>query len=404
MKLYKPKWTDKRTGKTKESQCWHIDFVDNQRIRRRLEAFTNKAESQHAADRITDILALNANGRELTPEIQRWLGNVPEKMRGKLVGFGLIKDSQVSENLSKTLAEHIEGFRDHLTKKEREKKHIGATMGCLQRLFDGCGFVYWSDITGDKIIDYLTEQRDGGRGIGKRTFNGYVKAAKHFCKWLAKQLKTVSPIAYLDGLDNEATDIRHARRAATPDELKRLFETTKQGQERYGLSGYERWLLYWFASETGLRANEIRMLTVGRFDFENKTVMVDAAYSKHRRQDIVPLRAALASELQSYFANKLPTAKAFHVAGKTGNMIQADLADAEIPYIAAGGYFDFHSLRHTFITNLRKAPSRVAQSLARHQSSAMTDRYTHPHLHDERAAIEGLPDITGSEQAKKDTG
>ncbi len=401
MRISKLKYKDKRTGKIKMCRCWHIGFVDNQQIRRRLSAFTNKAESKYAGDRITDILALNANGRELSPEIQCWLGNIPEKMRDKLVEFGLIKGSQ---NLRKTLAEHIEGFRDYLAKKERAEKHIRATISCLQRLFDGCGFTHWNDIAGDKIIDYLSEQRDGGKGIGKRTFNGYVKAAKYFCKWLAKQLNTISPIAYLDGLDNEATDIRHARRAATPDELRRLLEATKQGRKRYGLSGYERWLLYWFASETGLRANEIRTLTVDRFDFENKTVTVDAAYSKHKRQDIVPLRAALASELQSYFAGKLPTAKAFHVADKPGIMIQADLADAKIPYLDSGGYFDFHSLRHTFITNLKNAPSRVAQSLARHQSSAMTDRYTHPQLHDERAAIEDLPDIAGSEQTKKNIG
>jgi hypothetical protein len=51
-------------------------------------------------------------------------------------------------------------------------------------------------------------------------------------------------------------------------------------------------------------------------------------------------------------------------------------------------------LPHTFITELRHAPARVGQKLARHKSSAMTDRYTHVRMHDERAALEGLPDLT----------
>jgi Phage integrase family len=86
-------------------------------------------------------------------------------------------------------------------------------------------------------------------------------------------------------------------------------------------------------------------------------------------------------------------------------MLKADLAAVGIAYEdEQGRVLDFHALRHTFITNLRHAPSRVAQKLARHKSSAMTDRYTHIRLHDERAALDLLPDLTvpaESEAAKK---
>ena len=59
-------------------------------------------------------------------------------------------------------------------------------------------------------------------------------------------------------------------------------------------------------------------------------------------------------------------------------------------------------MRHNFITNLRNAPLRVAQSLARHKSSAMTDRYTHIRLHDERAALETLPDLSQPSKLKQE--
>ena len=48
---------------------------------------------------------------------------------------------------------------------------------------------------------------------------------------------------------------------------------------------------------------------------------------------------------------KLPAAKAFggtykRPTSKTANMLKADLAAADIPYVVDGLYFDFHALRH----------------------------------------------------------
>ncbi len=171
------------------------------------------------------------------------------------------------------------------------------------------------------------------------------------------------------------------------------------------MSGYERALLYKLAVATGLRKNELRTLKVSAFDFDNKTLTVETCYSKHRRKDILPLKSDLAKELHSYLANKLPAAKAFFITDKTCDMLKVDLADAGIEYKDAEGHcFDFHALRHTFITDLRNKPTSVRQSLARHRSSEMTDRYTHINLHDERSAIEDLPDYTIEKQRKVRTG
>ena len=163
---------------------------------------------------------------------------------------------------------------------------------------------------------------------------------------------------------------------------------------------------------SGLRANEIRTLRIGAFDFDNLTVSVEAGYSKHRQKDTLPLKSDLAAELKEFFKGKMPSVKAFggtykRLTKKTAPMIKADLEATGIAYIDDNGkVFDFHSVRHTFITNLRSAPSRVAQSLARHKSSAMTDRYTHIRVHDERAALETLPDLSlpSKEQQAKKTG
>ncbi len=64
---------------------------------------------------------------------------------------------------------------------------------------------------------------------------------------------------------------------------------------------------------------------------------------------------------------------------------------------AVGQYADFHSLRHTFITNLARAgvPPKVAQDLARHSDINLTlSRYSHTVIADQAEALKVLPDLS----------
>ena len=84
MKLYKPTYKDKRTGKKKKCQHWYIGFTDNRQKRRRLPAFSNKRASEKAAEKIEELLS---SGGILSPDLQGWIENIPEKMRDNLVKF-----------------------------------------------------------------------------------------------------------------------------------------------------------------------------------------------------------------------------------------------------------------------------------------------------------------------------
>ena len=53
-----------------------------------------------------------------------------------------------------------------------------------------------------------------------------------------------------------------ARRELTIDEMRKLLAVTVKADDRQGLTGGERALLYRFAFETGLRPGQIRKLTV----------------------------------------------------------------------------------------------------------------------------------------------
>ena len=61
-----------------------------------------------------------------------------------------------------------------------------------------------------------------------------------------------------------------------------------------------------------------------------------------------------------------------------------------------GRFADFHSLRHTFITNLARAnvAPKTAQALARHCDIRLTmDVYTHVEQEEQATAIRGLPSL-----------
>jgi len=135
-----------------------------------------------------------------------------------------------------------------------------------------------------------------------------------------------------------------------------------------------------------------------------------AAYSKHRRDDTLPLRLDIAQLLAVWKAEQESDEQAkvfgaFRV-NKAAKMLRKDLEVAGITYRdGAGRVADFHSLRHTFISNLTRSgvSPKIAQSLARHSTIGLTmDTYTHIGLYDERAAIDSLPELPSLGENKND--
>ena len=196
-------------------------------------------------------------------------------------------------------------------------------------------------------------------------------------------------------------------------ELVLLIDAAYTGPAVLGISGPERGLLYRMAVETGLRASELRSLTRFSFDLEGEypTVTVEAAYSKRRRADTLPLRTELAGDLKDHLAAMTPAAPVFKMPrpDDVAKMLRADLDAVGIAYRdAAGRVADFHSLRHSFLTNLASGGvhPKVAQALARHSTITLTmDRYTHTCPGELSAALAALPDLSGSaREAARATG
>jgi len=165
------------------------------------------------------------------------------------------------------------------------------------------------------------------------------------------------------------------------------------------------------ASHTGLRASELASLSPASLalDGNSPTIKVAAAYSKRRRDDVQPIRADLAELLRSWLASSGRTNVSDRLWPGTwkdsaAKMLRDDLDAAGLAYQdEAGRVFDFHALRHQFISNLAAAGvhPKVAQQLARHSSITLTmDRYTHLSVADVAGALEELP-VVPSERADR---
>ena len=254
---------------------------------------------------------------------------------------------------------------------------------------------------------------------------------KSFGNWLVKDRRSPeNPFAHLSRL-NARVDVRHERRALSNDELSRLVSTVEKCQEAYrDLDRTTRAMLYRLATMTGLRAAELASLTPASFDLaaDKPTVTLEAGYSKHRREDVLPLHPDLVVRLRQWFSEReraldghsviLSLNRAADVkpeclfpgtwATRAFQMLRNDLDTAGIAYVTDDGVADFHSLRHTFISNLVAGGMhpKLAQQLARHSTIALTmDRYSHVGLLDMNATLQSLPVTTAPEsQTMRATG
>lgn len=302
-----------------------------------------------------------------------------------------------------------------LSRIERWASQVQLVHSRVLRVIELAGLKTLADISPARVqaaIAHLRQQED--RSI--QTCNFYLQAIKQLCRWLVREQRLESnPIAHLQR-GNVRLDRRHDRRDLTTDEVAALLAAARSGPAMRGLSGPDRALLYTLALYTGLRASELASLTTASLclDGETPSVIVAAAYSKHRREDRLPLHADLVAPLRACLAGREAGARLWPgqwAKGKeAGVMLRADLERAGVPYKTDAGYADFHALRHSFISNLVRggANPRVAMALARHSTIELTmNRYAHVLPSETVRALGTLPSLpkqVGQDSGRKDGG
>ena len=348
------------------------------------------------------------------------------------------------DHRKRPLADHLEEFEAALLAKGATAKQATQVAARCRKIIEACQFKRLADLSPSAVATFLRERRDDAKhGLSIQTSNHYLAAIKTFANWLVKDRRMpTNPLTHLAKL-NAKVDIRHERRALTSDELARLIQAAEQSKKILrGLDGSTRAMLYRIAVMTGLRASELASLTPASFDLtaDTPTVTLEAGYSKRRRTDILPLHSDLVARLRQWFSerersqddqrailslNRSAGAKRERLfpgtwTEKAAPMFRKDLEAARrvwqkeaennaaeterrsestllCPVDDAGRVADFHSLRHTFISNLAASGvhPKVAQQLARHSTITLTmDRYSHLGLIDMTAGLSALPNIT----------
>jgi integrase/recombinase XerC len=352
---------------------------------------------------------------------------------------------------SRPITEHLADFRAFLESRGTGSKSIDTTETYLRRIIAATKAARIADLAPSAVQEALGALRQPGvvspAGLSARSVNAHAQAMRAFARWLHRDRR--SRVDLLGSLRraNENADRRRLRRDLSPDELARMIAAaerspsitfTKRCRERVkdDGSGADRerrevveretratwpgraWA-YRIAAATGLRASEVASLTRESFDLdaEPPTITVEAAYSKHRRRDVLPIAADLAAFLRPWLETKARGERVCPMpTGKAATFVRADLAAARAAWIAesrseaeraerlrsdylravdaAGRVVDFHSLRVRFISAVVDAGANVKQAmeLARHSDPKLTLRtYAKVRLVDPSAVVDAIP-------------
>ncbi len=180
-------------------------------------------------------------------------------------------------------------------------------------------------------------------------------------------------------------------------------------KERLNKLGEERSMIIDTLVYTGLRKGELTPLKVSdvHLDCKSPYIEIKSSDAKDTKTDQVAIPSHLADKLKGWIANKLPTAKIFHVPRDLRKILYRDLALTGIQAMDdkgrpipddQGRTIDVHALRHTAGTQLAKhgVLPQVASKQMRHSSLDMTMKhYTHLAIEDKSKAVERLPVYDG---------
>ena len=313
------------------------------------------------------------------------------------------------------LSDHLSAWERILVARGSGASYVGTKLSYVRKVAEACGFVFIADLSASKVESAIATMREQPR-FGTQTSNHCLAAVKQFARWLVADRRTLdNPFAHLKE-GNVKLDPRRQRRDIADGELARLFAAARTAPPFRGLAGPDRELLYAVATYTGLHASELASLMPESFAINDRPPVTPmAAYTKHRREDVLPLHAEAVRLLRPRLAGK--PAKALLWPGKwasgcqAGKMLKRDLHDARGQWIeeagpdrmersrreatdflsatdAEGRVVDFHGLRPTFITRLVKAgvKPKDAQTLARHSTITVW-----PKLEITGAYVRGLP-------------
>lgn len=338
-------------------------------------------------------------------------------------------------HLDRSLQEHVDEYLEDVRHGGTSTAYHLAVAARLARVFTGISAKILRDVTSDKLKAFLRTMVDARVKEGSdpvpvsvTTKNDHRAAVYTFFEWLRKEKRhaenVVERVPRAEQPKGEVSRTRK-RRALKSSDLATLIRTAAgypvavrrvnrggrrkaDGSPREAVAklkaetlaklteqGRGRRLMYLLAVFTGLRRGELSRVQVSDVKLKRGVLDVPGRKTKNGRRAIVPLVKGLAVELKRWVAGKGGDEPLLTVPDRHNlrRLHVAHLKMAQIPYQTEKGFADWHSLRKTVNTFLRRkgVPLRQRQLFLRHSAADLaTSRYDDERVADMKDAVRQL--------------
>jgi len=178
-----------------------------------------------------------------------------------------------------TLEAAMEKFRTKLIASGNTPVHIRKTLKMIDTLCQETGIDSVTKFRRETVERWIATEVET-KTRSPSTINHYLTAIKSFLKYVVEiELLPKDPIKSIRKLNQEIGQ-RKKRRAMTDDEVERLLQVASS----------EQVLIYRLLLGTGLRSTELSLLTPGQIDFDRCRLTIEAAKTKNKRADVLPIR------------------------------------------------------------------------------------------------------------------
>jgi integrase len=295
---------------------------------------------------------------------------------------GLILPKPAREAAQRKLSDHLNDFLGDMRRRGKSDKYLANIEFRVGRLITDCGWNWAKDVTADSFQAWLRQHRE----LKDKTANDYLEATRCFFNWLVKLGRAgCNPLASVEKARTKEGKAEE-RRALSDDEMLRLLAVAGKRKP-----------VYLMAVHTGLRSSELAALKWGDLHLDAVTpfVKIRASTTKNGKSADMRLHPELLAALRELKGSGKAGDESVFKRIPRIERFRRDLIKAGVPLQdALGRKAVFHSLRHTFGTNLARGgvAGRVAMALMRHSDRRLTDKiYTDENLLGTWSAFDALP-------------
>ena len=279
-------WTvkgKKRTGKlsgtdtvSHQVDTWSAEYTDETGKVRRV---TTKTKNRSAAEQI----------------LAKYEAEVARIKSGVVTREELTK----AQTPRLTLDEALERFRTKMVAAGNTPDHITLTLQRVLRLCLESGIDSVAKICREAVERWIANEVQK-KVLTPNSINHYITAVKSFTQYLVDiELLPSNPLKPIRKLNQELGQ-RKKRRAMTAEEVERLLKAAATMKLRKEKKAKEQVLIYKLLLGTGLRSTELSLLTPSQIDFERNRLTIEAAKTKNKKSDVLPMRADLVQLLNEW--------------------------------------------------------------------------------------------------------